>query len=89
MANSKKILSPRDFGQTLQASFNEEDNSFTSSSFITVKVGHKIEKAITTTNVANDTEDYSYFDEEILIYKLRVIYTDGDRTDFLSTERIE
>lgn len=89
MANSKKVLSPRDSGQTLQASFNEEDNSFTTGGFITVKVGHKIEKVVSTTTVTDDTEEYSYFDEEILIYKVRVIYTDGTRSDFLSTERIE
>lgn len=89
MANSKKVLSPRDSGQTLQASFNEEDNSLTVGGFITVKIGHKIEKAVSTTNVANDTEEYSYFDDEILVYKVRVIYADSTRSDFISTERIE
>jgi hypothetical protein len=56
--------------------------------FIVGKVGHKVTLAISTTTIANDTELYSFYDVAALLYQIRVIYTDGSRSQLLSAERI-
>lgn len=89
MSNTRKQLSNLDSAQTLQGAFNEEDKSFTISGFLVGKVGHKFLKDIETTNVSDDTEVFSYYDDDNLLYKLKIIYTDSNRTDVISGERIE
>lgn len=88
MAETTKPLSERDYAQTLRGAFNDVDKSITTNGFLTGKIGHKIEMAIQTTNVANDTELYSFYDTNTLLYQIEVVYTDGTRETFLSAERI-
>lgn len=88
MSETSKRLSNRDSNQTLQASFNDVDKSITTTGFLTGKVGHKITQTISTTNVANDTATFEYLDDGNSLYSVKVIYTDGTRSDILSAERI-
>lgn len=84
MSETKKPLSERDFQHTLRASYNDTDKSITTSSFLSAKIGHKVEK----TNVSPTVEDYSFYDSGNLLYILRVTYADTLKSEFLSAERI-
>jgi hypothetical protein len=64
-----------------------ESSSLTINGFVTGKVGRKIELAITTTNVANDTEVYTYKEDGSTVMVLTVVYTNGNRDVLLSVER--
>lgn len=88
MANTTKGLANIEGNQALQGAINLEDFSLTTSGFLTGKVGRKVEMAISTTNVANDTETYSFSEDGNALYSLRIIYTTGTRDVLLSAERI-
>ncbi len=88
MANTTKQMSEKDFQQVLRGAFNDVDKTVSTNGFLVGKVGHRVTSTISTTNVANDTETYEFFDVSTSLYQIRVIYTDGGRTDLLSAERI-
>ena len=88
MANTTKGLANIEGNQALQGAINLEDLSLTTSGFLTGKVGRKVEMAISTTTVPNDTETYSFSESGSALYSLRIIYTTGTRDVMLSAERI-
>lgn len=88
MANTSKQMSKLDSEQTLKGAFNEVDKSFTTNGFLVGKVGHKVELAISTTSIVNDTETYTFIDSGTQLYQIQVIYTSGSRETMLSAERI-
>jgi hypothetical protein len=88
MSNTKKELSNFDHQQTLRASFNDVDNSITTGSYLTGKVGRKVTQTISTTTVANDTLTFSYTESAVLLYQIQVIYTDATYATMISAERI-
>jgi hypothetical protein len=87
MANTTKTKSQVDGNQALQKAYNDVDATLGVNGFVVGKVGHKIELAISTTNVANDTETYTFSDNGTTLYVITVIYTDGGRDTLLSVER--
>lgn len=88
MSQTNKRLSERDGNQTLQASFNDVNSTLSVDGFLVGKVGRKVELTISTTNVANDTETYSFAEDSNPLYSIRIIYTSGSRDLMLSAERI-
>lgn len=88
MSNTEKTLTRKDDEQTLRAAYNDVDASLSMSGFLTGKIGRKIELAISTTNVANDTETYTYSENGTILYEIEIVYTDGTRALMLSSERI-
>lgn len=86
--HTTKNLSERDSGQTLQSAYNDVDATISTNGFLVGKVGHKVEAAISTTNVPNDTVTYTYYDSSLLLYQIEIIYADGTRQDMISAERI-
>ena len=87
MAISSKRPSALDGFQTLKQSFIDNISTLSVDGFVTSKVGHRIERSVETTTITNDTEVFQYFDENILICELTIIYTDGSREELLSVER--
>lgn len=87
MAETRKPLSDRDASQTLQASFNDVDNSLNVNGFLVGLVGRRIDLTISTTNVANDTEIYAFSENSVALYTLQIVYTDGSREQLLFAER--
>jgi hypothetical protein len=87
MGSDPNKLSPLDANQVIRSSYNDVNDTLSVDSFIVQKVGHKIEMTISTTNVANDTETYEYFDGATSLYEITVIYTSGTRETLLSVER--
>lgn len=88
MAVSEKSVTKRDSDDVLKYSFNEEGRTLGVDGFLSGKVGHKVEVTISTTNVANDTETYTFSDSGTTLFEIEVIYSDGTRQVLESAERI-
>lgn len=85
---TSKKLSERDAAQVNQSIYNQTDASITTSGFLSAKVGNKITFTISQTTVSGDTNTVSYYDQEtILLYTLKLIFTDGTQAVLLSAER--
>ena len=78
----------RDGLQAIQKSHNDVDSSLQVSGFLTSKIGAEITLDISTTTVADDTETYTFFDNETQLYQVRFIYTSAAKTRMLSAKRI-
>ena len=87
MAKTSKGLSERDSRQIDQHIYNEVNASVTVDGFVVGKVGHKVERALGTTNVANDTEVFTFSDGGTVLYVISVVYTDDTLGTLLSVER--
>lgn len=83
MADIQKPMSRMDGQQVLKEIFNQTDHSITTTSFISSKVGNKIERAA----INATTDDYSYFDGATLLYTIRVIYSTSSKEEIASVER--
>jgi hypothetical protein len=88
MSITQKPLSHLDYEQTMQSSYNDVNATLSVDGFLTGKIGRKVELAISTTTIANDTETYSFSESGTALYSLRIIYTDGTRALMISAERI-
>lgn len=88
MSITQKPLSHLDYEQTLQSSYNDVNATLSVDGFLTGKVGRKVELAISTTTIVDDTETYSFSENGTALYTLRIIYTDGTRAQLISAERI-
>ncbi len=85
--NTTKRLSERDANQTLQAAFNDIDSSLTTNGFLTGKVDREITQVISQTTVPGDTATISFLESGVLLYTLRIIYTDSSQSVLLSAKR--
>lgn len=84
MANSTtKPASDMSEENVLRGAYNDVDKTLSTSSFITAKLGHKISQAI----INPTTSDWSWYDVAVLLYTIRIIYTDASHTDIVSVER--
>lgn len=90
MANmlNKNPNTRRDYTQAISKSHNDVDSSLQVSGFLTSKVGAKITLAVSTTNVTDDTETYTFFDETTQLYQIQIVYTDDTKSTMISAERI-
>lgn len=88
MSNTTKQPTMLDNEQVIRNVFNEPDKSLTVNGFLVGKTGHKVTMALSTTNIANDTETYTFLDGATTLYEIEVIYTDGTRAVMISAERI-
>lgn len=86
--NSQKEIPKQDMEQAVRYVYNNNEKTISVNGFLAGKVGHKIELAISTTSVANDTETYTFKDTTLIVSVIKVIYADGTREQFLSAERI-
>lgn len=67
--------------------YNDVDKTLSVNGFLVSKVGAKVTATVTTTNVANDTIVFNFFDGTNPLYTITVVYTDGSRSDLLSASR--
>ena len=88
MSRTTKRGTRKDGMQTLQMAFNDVDESITTNGFLVGKVGHKVTLEIVTTTVLGDSELYTFLDGSDLLYQIKLVYTDAEKTQLLSAERI-
>lgn len=87
MPKTSKPLSRLDGNQTLQGSFNDVTSTLSVDGFLALKVGHRIDRSLNTTNLLNDTEVYEYFDGAVKLLEISIVYTDDSLETILSVER--
>ena len=83
MAKTDKLMSDRDFQQTLKLSFNDVDASVTTNGFLIAKVGRKVEIDVSGGSVAI----YTFKESGVTLYQYTLTYTDASRTILVSAER--
>lgn len=83
-----KPLSERDGSQTLKGSFNDVNDTLSVDGFLTGLVGRRVDLAISTTTLPNDTETYAFSENGISLYTIQIVYTDGTRSTLLYAVRI-
>lgn len=88
MAATDKRLSPKDQEQAIRNAYNDVNSTVGVDGFLTGLVGRRVDQAISTTNVANDTATLSFSENGTGLYTIRVVYTDGTRSELLHAERI-
>lgn len=87
MAVTTKAISDVDGQQTLQRAFNDSDASHNVNGFLVGVVGRRIDLAVSTTTIANDTETYAFSENSLALYTLQIVYTDGTRSTMLYAVR--
>jgi hypothetical protein len=88
MSNTQRRLTDRDPGQTLMSSYNDVNGTLSVDGFIIGLVGRKVTVAIQTTTIPNDSELFSFNEGASLLYQIKIIYTDGTRSQMISAERV-
>ncbi len=78
-----KPASDLDSTQNIQRSYNDVNASLTMDGFLTGLVGRRIDLAISTTNLTNDTETYTFSENGTQLYIYKIVYTDGSRSTML------
>lgn len=87
MAETTKRLSEYDANQIFQKVFNPEGGTLGADGFLVGKVGRRVDRAVSTTTLAGDTETFTFSEDAITLFVLQLIYTDGTRAELLSAER--
>lgn len=89
MANTtSKQMSNQGFENVLRHAHNEVDASITTNGFLVGKSGHKITMSLATTNIADDSIVYSFYDGATLLYEIKTVHPNAQTLDILSAERI-
>lgn len=83
MIKTGKLMSDRDFQQTLKFVYNDIDASLTTNGFLISKVGRKVEIDVSGGNIAI----YTFSENGTILYEYTLTYTDATRTTLISAER--
>ena len=83
MGSTQKKAEAANASNVLAAAFNHADSSLTTAPFVTGLVGRKILK----TDIDSVTEDYTHSENGVVLYTLRVTYSDSTKAGFVSVER--
>ena len=84
MANTTKPMAKADFEQAIDYAFNPNTRTLGTSSFIVAKINHEINFVEVSTTV----QDVQYMDESIVLFTLRLTYTDATRANISNVKRI-
>lgn len=84
MAESTKKPSLADADQVLKFAFSDDDRTIGTTGFVNGKVGNKIVRSLSNSN----TEQYAYYDTDLLLYTIEVEYTDATLETLVRVERI-
>jgi hypothetical protein len=91
MSQTQKLMSDRDFQQTLKLSFNDADASLTTNGFLIAKVGRKVEVDVSGGMPAGSVAVYTFKELQngtyVTLYAYTITYTDASRTQMISAER--
>lgn len=92
MANkTDKSIDVNDGSQILGYAFNVVDNSLTTGSFLVGKIGRQVTRADTAMGnlgMSAAGDDFAFFEGATLLYTLRILYADTDKTVFTSATRV-
>lgn len=83
-----KLMSQKDADQAIRTSFIDDNGTLSVDGFLSGKVGRRVDVAISTTTVANDTATFSFSENGTAILALKLVYTDGTQAQLLYAVRI-
>lgn len=83
MAQTDKPLSERDANQTLQASYNDVNDTLAVDGFVVGLVGRAVQRTVISATI----DDYSFYEGATLRYTLRVTYSNSAHDDVNRVER--
>lgn len=86
--HSQKQLSQLDDDQVIRKVFNDEGGTLAVDGFLVGLIGRKVTVAISQTTIAGDTETFTFSENSVNLFTIKVIYADGSREQLLSAERI-
>lgn len=84
MSETTKRLSEYDQQQILQKVMNKEEGTLAVGSFVAGKLGHKIVRDA----VSGTVDEFSYFDNDVLLYTIRVTYDNSSHDNVDEVERV-
>ncbi len=84
MANSTKKQTSSDFEQAMEYAFNDNTRTLGTSSFVVAKVNHEINFV----DVSATVQDVQYMDESVVLFTLRLTYSDATRANIVNVKRI-
>lgn len=84
MANTTKKASKTDFEQAMEYAFNDNTRTLGTSSFAVAKVNHEINFV----DVSPTVQDVQYIDESVILFTLRLTYSDATRANITNVKRI-
>lgn len=86
MSRTTKPPTKLDYEQSIRGSYNDVNSTLSVDGFVVGKIGHKI--VLETPEGEANVEEYSFFDGDVLLYKIRVTYTTELKLILSSVERI-
>lgn len=84
MSNTTKKQSKTDFEQAMEYAFNDNTRTLGTSSFAVAKVNHEINFV----DVSPTVQDVQYIDESVILFTLRLTYSDATRANITNVKRI-
>lgn len=91
MSRTTKTIDNGDSNQVLGYSFNPVDNSLTTGSFLVAMVGREVRRADTAPGDLNGKaagDDFSFYENSVLLYVIRILYNDAGKTDIYNAKRV-
>jgi hypothetical protein len=87
MATSK-LMTQKDEAQAIRSAYIDDNGTISVDGFLAGKVGRRVDVAISTTTIANDTSTFSFSENGTPILALQLVYTDGTQSQLLYAVRI-
>lgn len=95
MSLTTKQPTKLDYEQSIQGAYNDVNATLSVDGFLTGKVGHKVELAVSDEDLGSgetlNKEIYTFKDKVdgvyVVIYEITIIYTDSSRSQMVSAER--
>lgn len=84
MANTTKQMAKTDFEQAVDYAFNPNTKTLGISSFVIAKINHEINFV----DISLTVQDVQYIDETVVLFTLRLTYTDATRDNISNVKRI-
>lgn len=88
MSKTQKPASDLDSTQNIQNSFNDINSTLSVDGFLTGLVGRRVDLAISTTTVPNDTQTFTFSENGISLYAFKIVFTDATYSLMLYATRI-
>ncbi len=83
MAVTTKKASKTDFEQAIEYAFNDNTRTLGTSSFVASKINHEINFV----EISATVQDVQYIDESVVLFTVRLTYSDATRANIINVKR--
>jgi hypothetical protein len=85
---TNKIMTQKDADQATRSAYIDDNGTISVDGFLAGLVGRRVDVAVSTTTIANDTVTFSFSENGNPILAIKLVYTDGSQTQLLYAVRI-